>query len=206
MAIADELEKVSSVVIRQLVEYAELFGVETRNKYRLETAEGAPLGFAAEVAGGLFNFLFRQSFGHWRPFSIQVSDSQGALEYVGKHPFRMFFQRVEVQDRAGVPIGAIQRRWGVLMKAFDVQDRSGKVLFRVRSPFWRIWTFEFKRERVTAAVIVKRWGGIVKEAFTDADRFSVEYKDPAMTTEEKLLVLMAGIYVDLLYFEKKAGS
>ena len=41
-----------------------------------------------------------------------------------RHPFRLFFQRLEVFDEAGVFVGAIQQRFSILTKRFDVQDAA----------------------------------------------------------------------------------
>ena len=76
--------------------------------------------------------------------------------------------------------------------------------YNVSSPFWRIWTFPVKRNGKKVAVIRKTWSGSVKEIFTDSDNFEIEFFDPSLSWQAKNLLLAAGVYVDLIYFEKKA--
>ncbi len=87
----------------------------------------------------------------------------------------------------------------------DVVDANDRVLLSVSSPFWRIWTFRFMRADTEFARVEKKWAGFVLEAFTDADRFGVTFA-PTLGADERALVLLAAIYIDLVYFETNANN
>lgn len=194
-----------TVLVQQRLEPWEwAAGFETRNKYALADERGAPLAFAAEQQKGVGGFLLRQALGHWRSFEIHLFDPSRRLALRVLHPFRFFFQRLEVQDESGRRLGAVQQRFALFSKAFDVQDAGGRVVLEVRSPFWRLWTFAFRRRGAEVARVEKRWSGILAEAFTDRDTFRVSF-GPSATAAERLLVLAASLFVDLVYFERKAG-
>lgn len=199
------LDAAPGLRVAQRKELAELLGFETRNKYEIQTAAGAPLGFAAEQQKGMLGFLLRQFLGHWRTFEILFFDAQRALMLTARHPFRWFFQRLEVFDASGHQLGALQRRFSVFSKRFDVEDARGNVLLTVKSPVWRPWTFTFTRDGRDVAVIRKRWSGVLKEAFTDADTFGVEFQPGPVSGVERRLVLAASIFVDLMFFEHHAN-
>jgi uncharacterized protein YxjI len=198
------LSQSSELMIVQKRELVELLGIETRNKYSIEV-NGAPLAFAAEQGGGGLAFLARMFFGHWRRFEIHFYDNARQLALRAVHPFRFFFQRLEVSDAAGRELGAIQQRFAILSKRFDVTDPSGRLLLSVSSPIWRPWTFAFKRDDRELARVEKKWSGMLTEAFTDADRFRVAFESPELNLDERSLVLAAGIFIDLQYFEQKAN-
>jgi len=197
------VQQSSELMIVQRRELAELFGIETRNKYSLE-AGGAPFGFAAEQGKGGLAFLARFFVGHWRTFEIHFFDNARQLVLRAVHPFRFLFQRLEVSDANGRPLGAIQQRFSRISKRFDVTDPSDRLLLSVSSPFWRPWTFAFERDGRALARVEKKWSGMLQEAFTDADRFRVAFESPELSLDERALVLAAGIFVDLQYFERKA--
>ena len=197
------VQQSSEIMIVQRRELAELFGIETRNKYSIEV-NGAPFAFAAEQGKGGLAFFARMFFGHWRTFEIHFFDNARQLVLRVVHPFRLFFQRLEVSTADGRSIGAIQQRWALFSKRFDVTDNSGRVLLSVSSPFWRPWTFAFQRDGRELARVEKKWSGMLQEAFTDADRFRVAFESPELGLEERSLVLAAGIFIDLSYFERKA--
>ncbi len=199
-----ELDAAAGLVVAQQKELAELFGVETRNQYQIRTLAGEQLGFAAEQSTGILGFFARQWLGHWRTFEIWIVDAFSQPVLVARHPFRWFFQRLEVSTPAGRPLGAVQRRWSIFAKRFDVEDDRGSVLLVVSSPIWRPWTFTFERSGQAVATIRKRWSGALKEMFTDADNFSVELTPGPLSWVERRLLLAAAIFIDLMFFEQKA--
>jgi hypothetical protein len=66
------------------------------------------------------------------------------------------------------------------------------------SPIWKIWTFPIKKGSRDVSVIEKKWSGLSKELFTDADNFRVRFTDTKLTADERLLLLAGAIFVDLL--------
>jgi uncharacterized protein YxjI len=197
------VQQSSEIMIVQKRELAELFGFETRNKYSIEV-NGAPFAFAAEQGKGGLAFFARMFLGHWRTFEIHFFDNARQLVIKAVHPFRFFFQRLEVWAANGRQIGAIQQRWAFFSKKFDVTDATGRLLLTVSSPIWRPWTFKFMRDERELARVEKKWAGMLQEAFTDADRFRVAFESPELGLDERNLVLVAGVFIDLQYFEKKA--
>ena len=204
MAMGVTLRQHPRLFVRQRFELGEMFGFETRNKYEVVSENGVQVAFAAEQQKGFLGFLFRQTLGHWRTFDIHFFTPERTPFMVARHPFRWFFQRLEVYDEAGALVGAIQRRFSILTKRFDVQDAKGSVIMEVSSPFWRLWTFPFMTSGAEVACVRKKWSGLLAEAFTDKDNFAVELGN--LGENERRLVLAAAIYIDLMYFEKKASS
>lgn len=202
------LQSLRSLHIRQRKELAELFGWETRNKYEIVSDDGRPLAFAAEQQKGFLGLLFRQLFGHWRRFDIHFFGADRQPFMVARHPFRWIFQRLEVFDATGKFLGALQQRFGYgVFKRFDLENARGETVLEVSSPFWRIWTFEFESvSGAVRAIIRKKWSGMLTEVFTDADNFRIEFTDPSLAPEERQLLLAAGLFIDLQYFERKANS
>lgn len=200
-----DLRQHPSLKIQQRFEMAEFFGFETRNKYSIEDEQGFQVAFAAEQGRGILGHIFRYFLGHWRTFEIIVfgRDKQPKLKLL--HPFRWFFQRIEVSTIDGTKIGALQQRFAIFSKKFDLEDSNGMVFLKMRSPFWRFWTFPITRSGLEVARIEKNWTGLFAEAFTDKDRFRIKW-GTEIQDEELLLVLASGIFIDLQYFERKAKN
>jgi len=205
MTLSKQLLSLTAVVIRQRKEAAEFFGVETRNKYLIEDESGNALGFAAEQQKGLLGFVARQIFGHWRSFEILVFAADRSQQCVARHPLRFYFQKIAVSEPNGKALGSIERRFSFFSKTFEILDASGAVIFSVSSPLWKVWTFPLMKDGVKRAEVQKKWGGLLKEALLDADTFRVEFTSPTISENERLLVIVTAVFIDLLYFEKKAG-
>lgn len=194
----------NKVHVRQIHEIAEWLGFETRNKYEILDENKGQIGYAAEQQKGILSFLFRQYLGHWRKFDVHFFTPDRQLFMIGHHPFRWFFERIELRNQQGLMIGAIQKRFALLSKKFDLENERGQVILEVSSPLWKIWTFSFMRRGKKAAEVKKKWAGILSEGFTDKDNFLVEYFEPTMSENEKYLVMASAVFIDLLYFERKA--
>lgn len=198
------LQNHQKIKIKQLKEFVELLGFETRNKYVIQDENNLSIGFAAEQGKGLFGLFFRSVLGHWRKYEIHFFDNQKVLIFKARHPFCWFFQVLEIYDSNNKFIGKLEQRWGILTKKFDLQDASGSVVAIMRSGLFRIWSFPIKKDGNEYALISKKWGGLLKELFLDADSFLLEYQNPTIPEDIRKTLLAAAIFVDLQYFEKKA--
>lgn len=194
------LEHRPRVLVKQVKEWGEiLVGFEGRNRYELRDESGAVIGYAAEQSNGVGSFFGRNLLGPMRRATIRVSDSRG--DEIGRleKPFRWFFQRVDVFD-GNERIGAVERRWSWLHRRFSVENARGEVVMEVISPLFRIWTFELRFEDQVVGRIQKKWGGVLKEWFTDADIFGVEWQSH-VPPPVRALLLGATFLVDFCCFE-----
>ena len=87
-------------------------------------------------------------------------------------------------------IGAVQRKWSLLHRVFMVENAAGQEVMELRSPLLHPWTFTLAFQGAEAGVIRKQWGGLLRELFTDADVFGVEFQ-PHVPVEVRKLLLVA---------------
>lgn len=199
------LTSANAIYVSQKFEIAEIFGFETRNRYLIKTDDGQQFGYCAEPKLGFGNAIMRQFLGHWRIFNIVGTNMDSQQVFRAHHPFRWFFQRLDVFGAGDRAVGSLQQRFAWFNKKFDFLDTRGRVLMTMTSPLWKIWTFPIKKGSREVSVIEKKWSGITKELFTDADNFRVRYTDLKLTADERLLLLAGAVFIDLLYFETKAS-
>lgn len=199
------LAQANAIYVRQKFEIAEIFGFETRNRYQIQTEDGQQFGYCAEPKVGFGDAIMRQFFGHWRVFNIVGTDMDNQQVFRAHHPFRWFFQRLDVFGAGDRPVGSLQQRFAWLNKKFDFLDTRGRVIMTMTSPFWKIWTFPIQKNGRDVSIIEKKWSGLSKEIFTDADNFRVRFIDGKLTADERLLLLAGAVFIDLLYFETKAS-
>lgn len=193
--------------IKQIYEISEiLIGWESRNKYQILDENNAFLAYAAEKSQGFRGALMRGMLKHWRRFDIVVFNESREKMFNLHFPFRWFFKTLIVQDHEGLHIGTLQQRWAFFYKKFDILDKNGRVVCRIRSPFFKIWTFEFKRATKKIGTLQKKWSGLASEMFTDRDNFTLSFADPSLEEETKLMMMSMALLVDIIYFENNQGS
>jgi len=198
----EELAAVDSLIVRQKKEWTEILtGFETKNKYAVMDPAGNELYFAAEVGTGFLSRNFLQSL---RPWTIQVLDRGGGVVLEVKRSFRFYFHRADVLDGQGNLLGSVRKRFSMLRRIYTVYD-AGQEVFELFGPIFHPWTFRIRRDGQEIGKITKRWSGVLKEAFTDADNFGVAFP-PEADPARKALLLGAVFLIDFVHFEKKGNG
>ena len=194
------LSSISGLVVTQQKEWGEILtGFETRNKYAISDTSGNRLFLVAEEAGSMLMRWFLKAL---RPFSMAVLTEDGRVIMRVMRPFRFYFHRAEVLDSKGQTIGAIERRFALLRRIYSVTDSSAKEEFQLFGPVLHPWTFQIKKDGVEYGKITKKWSGLLKEGFTDADNFGVMFP-AAWDVKLKALFLGAVFLIDFVHFENK---
>ncbi len=199
----ERLLSISSLVVSQQKEWGEILtGFETKNRYAISDVSGSRLYLAAEEAGSTLLRWFLKAL---RPFTIAVLTENGQVILRVIRPFRFYFHRADVVDSQGQTIGAIERRFSVLRRIYSVLDSSGEEVFQLFGPILHPWTFQIRNDGIEYGKITKKWSGLLKEGFTDADNFGVMF--PAeWDVKLKALFLGAVFLIDFVHFENKGNN
>jgi uncharacterized protein YxjI len=196
----ESLANAASLVVRQKKEWGEILsGFEQRNKYLVSDPGDGDLFAAVERGGSTLARLFLRSL---RPFEMQVATLAGRTVLQLRRPFTWYFHRLEVYDEQRRPLGRIERRFAWVRRVYAVFDASGRETHRLFGPVLHPWTFEIRADDRIAGRIVKKWGGLAKEALTDADTFGITFPvaAPAAT---KAVLLGAVFLIDFVHFEHR---
>ncbi len=197
------LASAPSLVVKQQKEMLEVFtNFETKNRYLIQLPNGQPAFYAAEAGEGAGAFFARTFLKSSRPFTMQLMDPQGQPALTLRRPWTWFFSELHVTDAHGQPIGSLHQKFKLFGRLFEVSDTSGQVFAQIQGPFFRPWTFKVIVQGHEVGQISKQWGGLMKEAFTDADTFGVQF-DPNMPANHRALILAATFLIDFLYFEDR---
>lgn len=199
----DELTSIPGLVVFQQKEWGEILtGFETKNRYAIADVAGRRLYAAAEEPGSLLLRWFLKAL---RPFTIVVMTDEGRTVLRIERPFRFYFHRAEVYDAQGRSLGVIERRFALLRRIYGVHDTSGRNALQLFGPILRPWTFKIRSEGREHGKITKKWSGLLKEGFTDADKFGVLF--PAeWDVRLKALLLGAVFLIDFVHFEDKRSD
>jgi uncharacterized protein YxjI len=196
----EQLADVDGLAIHQTKEWGEILsGFETKNRYEVSDRDGGPLFYAAEEGG---NPLVRVFLKAARPFTLVVVDREGKRVLTVERPFRLLFHEATVRSAQGRMLGRIVWRFSLIGRRYAVEDGSGAERFTLHGPLLKPWTFLIREGDHQRGRITKRWSGLGKEMFTDADRFGLEFpKD--WPPEHKALFLGLVFFIDFRHFENR---
>jgi hypothetical protein len=185
------------LVVKQEKHWGEILsGFEARSAYQICTERGDVVARVGESGGFFSRLLFKGR----RPFTLRI-ESGGAERLRLQRPWFWWLSTVHVQDGSGRSLGTLEQRWAFFQRRFDLLDASGALRATVVGPFFKPWTFEIHEggaDGPEVGRIEKKWSGLLKEAFTDADTFALSVpRDPALGA----LALAAALLMDFCYFE-----
>jgi uncharacterized protein YxjI len=194
----EKLKAADSVIVQQKKEWGEILtGFEAKNKYAVSDTSNRQFYWAAEESSLLARLLLKVL----RPFTMHILSMDGRPVIKTMKPFSFFFHEMAVFNSAGKLLGKTRRKFSILSKKFSVEDSQGAALYDLHAPVLHPWTFKISQNGIETGEIVKNWSGLGKEAFTDADNFSVRFPQGALE-EQKAVLLGALFLIDMVYFEK----
>lgn len=186
-------------IVRQKVERLEaITGIETKNRYEVLTPDGRAVALAYEESGTLSR-LFLESH---RPLTLHIADLGGRDIFVASRSFFWFFMHLKVHDSDGRALGGIRRKFGFLKRRMVIEDTSGNIVAEVSGSVFRRYTFTIRQSGQEIGRITKRWSGLGREMFTDADTFLVELPIGHGDDDFQALALATAFAVDLDFFER----
>ena len=184
-----------------------LLSFEMRNAYDVYDQSQQPALRVQELGTGVGAFFKRMFLGPLRPFRAagerhrQPAGGAGAAPAVPLHlPPAGGDHRGAASAWAPSSAGG---RW--LRRIYVIEDAQGRVVADLFGPILRPWTFELRVDQQVQGIITKRWTGLLKEMFTDADNFGVDLArvpDPQL----RALAFAATVLIDVVHFERaKSG-
>ena len=196
-----------TLTVKQRKNWWELvFNMDQKNRY---VVLGNRMGAAFEVeeqGDGIGALLKRLFLGSARPFTSFVTDvRRGALAMRLHRRWRWFFPLLDVHDGEDKPVASIEAQWAWFQRRYTVRDAQGNTLGEIIGPFFKPWTFELTVGSRVIGHVKKKWSGLLKEAFTEADNFEVEFVadiDPRW----KALALAAAVLIDVVHFERAKNT
>jgi len=119
----------------------------------------------------------------------------------------MGLQEMTISSPPGTPIGYIEQQWHPFLPKFNILDEQRDVILKIEGPlcaFSFCGDVEFKvqtHDEQEIGKISKQWTGLVKEAFTDADNFGIQFPLD-LDVKAKACLLGAVFLIDFMFFEE----
>jgi len=201
----------SMVLVRQQIEMLEAFtGFDTNNRYEVLDMAGRRIYLAAEQSF----CCVRWCYGVRRPWTIIVLNNQGGMCLRIKKKCTCCFclccgcccNEIQIHTATDIYLGKVtQDCCECCCPHFTVWDGEGNKALTIKGPCncCMCCTVKFHvkdLEGNEVGLIQKKWGGVIKEAFTTADTFGVTFPmhmDPRLKT----LLLGSVLLIDFMYFE-----
>jgi Zn-finger nucleic acid-binding protein/uncharacterized protein YxjI len=194
------LKDIDSFRVNQRHEWGEILsGFEVANRYRIQA--GNEYYTAEEKSTGFASLITRTFLSSMRPFEINIWDAENQHVLTLIRPLRAYFHEVRIDDVKHNKLGRVQRRFAIINKRYSVYNAHDKEILSINGPLIRPWTFFINRNGREIGRISKKWSGLMKEMYTDADSFGIKFPK-SLDNKTKCLLLGAVFLIDFLHFEQ----
>ncbi len=192
----------NKLVIKQKISNLEMFtGIETKNKYSIFNYEESnkEIYYAYEESNSFLRFLFKSD----TSMKIIILDLEKNQVLRLEKDITIFFPKFKVFDKNNILIGYLNAKFGLNSKIF-INNANKQNIGIVKNTVMHPWTFKYYKNNIQndCAIITKEWSGIVNEFFSDADNFSIDFKDTKDNIEKSLLFASA-FAIDIYAFERR---
>jgi len=205
------LTTIDQIIVQQKVEMLEAFtGFETNNKYKIKNSMGQQI-FTAKESSDCCSRMF---CGPLRSFDMKLKDNSDNEIIHLTRPlacnsccFPCCLQELEVFSPPGNLIGSVHQNWSLCSPKFSIKDATGETILYIEGPFCTFsmcGDVKFKLlsgDGQKIGKISKQWSGFVREAFTDADTFGINFPID-LDAKIKAVLIGACLLIDFMFFEK----
>jgi len=177
--------------------------IKLANEYKVYDSVGEQIGVIAQKlsTGQKIMKLFLN--GSMLPFHIEIQDANDNLLSSVSRGWTFWMSKITVNDANGQPIGTIKQKFKFLKPEFTILDTSDNVAGMIKGD-WKAWNFSITdATSKEIGTINKKWGGAVKEIFTNADKYNVTINPEVAEDKIKTLILSAAITIDMVLKEQQ---
>jgi uncharacterized protein YxjI len=169
----------------------------------LDPNTGQTIGVAKEEPPGIVKYLRLLVNNKWLPTTVNVYEREDAPPVLWIHRgVALFRTPVHVHTPAG-DLGYFREKFLTIGKTFIIFDTQDREIGTVKGD-WKGWNFQvLGRQGAELGRVTKKWAGLGKELFTNADTYVITISDAAAGRREVAqLLLAAGLAIDTVFKEK----
>lgn len=174
------------------------------NAYKVYDEHGEQIGNIKQSVSGWHKFLrVLVSIKPMMPFQLAIKDMQDTDLVTIKRGWTFWMSKIVIADANGSTIGFIRQKFRFMKPTFRIFDASEAQIAEITGD-WKGWNFTIKDEQDRQiGTITKKWNGLLKEAFTTADKYIVSIVPEYAEDTKKIAIVATAITIDMVLKESK---
>jgi uncharacterized protein YxjI len=137
------------------------------------------------------------------PFHLEIIDLSGTTIVGIKRGWTFWMSKITLTDQNGDLLGFIKQKFAILKPTFNIFDETDTQIASI-SGDWKGWNFKILDDKGNnIGSISKKWNGILKEAFTTADKYIVDIVPEYAEDKKKMAIVSCAVTVDMVLKESK---
>ncbi len=168
------------------------------NTYKVYNKETEQVGIIIQKVTGWHKFLRLFLNKAIFPFLLEIRDMDDDLQASIKRGWTFWRSIITIIDSNDNLVGTIKQKFKLFKPTFVIEDVDGKLIAKITGD-WKAWNFKIEDgNQNDIGTINKKWGGIVREAFTRADKYYVSIVPEYAKDKSKMAIVSAAITIDMV--------
>lgn len=173
------------------------------NAYRVYNKENVQTGNIVQRLTASQKFLRLLLNKAMLPFILEVRDMQDQKLVSIKRGWTFWMSKIVILDATDSVIGTIKQKFKLFRPTFRITDSSENEMAVITGD-WKAWNFQIQDASGNQiGSINKKWAGILKEAFTTADKYYVSIVPEYAEDVKKIAIVACAITIDMVLKESK---
>ena len=171
------------------------------NAYKVYDGQGQEIGAIQEHKSLVRIMLGAFLADSMMPFELNILNADGKRVAQLKRGMTLLRSKVRIYNEAGAPIGTFKHLFSLVKPKFTLMDNLGKEIAIIKGD-WKAWNFE-----ITDAAgqkigsVDKKWNGVAKEFFTNADRYVVNIEPHVTDENQRVAIASVAAAIDMILKE-----
>jgi len=174
------------------------------NIYKIYDEHGEQIGNIKQHVSGWHKFLrLLANLKPMMPFALAIKDMQDITLVTIRRGWTFWMSKIVIEDVHGTALGYIRQKFKFMKPTFRILDANEVQIAEITGD-WKGWNFVIKDESEhQIGTITKKWNGILKEAFTTADKYIVTIVPEYAEDAKKIAIVATAITIDMVLKESK---
>jgi uncharacterized protein YxjI len=173
------------------------------NEYKVFDEENNQIGaINQKISGGqkLLRLLLNKAM---LPFTLEIVDENGNIQARIQRGWTFFMSKISILDDKDNTIGHIKQKFKLFKPTFEILSENNEPIGKITGD-WKAWDFKiFDDKEIQIGTVNKKWAGLLKEAFTTADKYVVNIESNNISKENRIAILASAITIDMVLKEAK---
>lgn len=168
------------------------------NTYKVYNKETEQVGVITQKISGWHKFLRLLINKTMFPFLLEIRDMDNDLLASISRGWTFWRSKITITDNDDEVVGRITQKFKLFKPTFVITDADQNTIAKITGD-WKAWNFNIEDgNQNNIGTINKKWNGIVKEAFTRADKYYVAIVPEYAEDRSKMAIVSAAITIDMV--------
>ncbi|SFD45397.1 Scramblase [Chitinophaga sp. CF118] len=173
------------------------------NAYKVYNEQGQQIGNVQQTVPLWHKFLRLFLSKAIFPFTLDITDMNNVVVASIQRGWTFWTSKILILDGNGTQIGGIKQKFAFMKPLYHITNQYGETIAQIKGD-WKAWNFSIVDSNEKAlGTISKKWAGILKEAFTTADKYRVTIEKDCPEDVNKIAIVAGAITIDMVQKEAK---